>query len=131
MWYPRKLVMLKQSGRYAVCDRGNERSRMQIFARNGQFVRKVAIRFIEILAGLAVTNEGASSLALCTSTHLLRASIHVHDYIIISYVLHTSIRYIFLYLSVLCPLHVRNYGYIANTTMLILYIFDTVQCGLL
>ena len=62
MWYPRKLVVLKQSGRYAVCDRGNERSRMQIFARNGQFIRKVAIRFIEILAGLAVTNEGASSL---------------------------------------------------------------------
>lgn len=64
MWYPRKLVMLKQSGRYAVCDRGNERSRMQIFARNGLFVRKVAIRFIEILAGLAVTNEG---ILLCST----------------------------------------------------------------
>lgn len=41
-----------------VCDRGNERSRMQIFTKNGHFIKKIAIRYIDIVAGLAVTSQG-------------------------------------------------------------------------
>ena len=31
---------------------------MQIFNRNGNFLRKIAIRYIDIVAGLAITPEG-------------------------------------------------------------------------
>ena len=44
--------------RYVICDRGAERSRMQIFTRSGHFVRKIAIRYIDIVAGLAITPNG-------------------------------------------------------------------------
>ena len=49
---------MKSTGKYVVCDRGNERSRMQIFTRHGHFVRKIAIRYIDIVAGLAITRDG-------------------------------------------------------------------------
>lgn len=49
---------MRASGRYVVCDRGNERSRMQIFTKNGHFIRKIAIRYIDIVAGLAITQAG-------------------------------------------------------------------------
>lgn len=38
LWYPRKVAVLRSTGKYVVCDRGNERSRMQIFTKNGQFL---------------------------------------------------------------------------------------------
>lgn len=44
--------------RYVICDRGLERSRMQIFTRNGLFLRKILIRYIDIVAGLAITPKG-------------------------------------------------------------------------
>ena len=44
--------------RFVICDRGSERSRMQIFTRSGHFVRKIAIRYIDIVAGLAITPSG-------------------------------------------------------------------------
>ena len=50
--------MIRQTGKYVVCDRGNERSRMQIFTKNGHFVKKIAIRYIDIVAGLAITTQG-------------------------------------------------------------------------
>jgi len=31
---------------------------MQIFAKNGHFIKKIAIRYIDIVAGLAITNQG-------------------------------------------------------------------------
>ena len=31
---------------------------MQIFTKNGQFIKKIAIRYIDIVAGLAITNQG-------------------------------------------------------------------------
>ena len=31
---------------------------MQIFTKHGHFVRKIAIRYIDIVAGLAITREG-------------------------------------------------------------------------
>lgn len=58
LWYPRKVAVMKNSGKFVICDRGNERSRMQIFTKHGHFVRKIAIRYIDIVAGLAITREG-------------------------------------------------------------------------
>ena len=43
---------------YVICDRGMERSRMQIFSRTGTFVRKIPIRYIDIVAGIAVNTAG-------------------------------------------------------------------------
>ena len=58
LWYPRKVNVFPASGRYVVCDRGNERSRMQIFTKSGHCIKKVAIRYIDIVAGLAVNSQG-------------------------------------------------------------------------
>ncbi|XP_064636652.1 brain tumor protein-like [Lineus longissimus] len=58
LWYPRKVAVFRASGKYVVCDRGNERSRMQIFTKNGHFIKKIAIRYIDIVAGLALTPQG-------------------------------------------------------------------------
>lgn len=58
LWYPRKVAVMRTTGKYVVCDRGNERSRMQIFTKNGHFLKKIAIRYIDIVAGLAVTSHG-------------------------------------------------------------------------
>lgn len=58
LWYPRKVAVMRNSGKFVVCDRGNERSRMQIFTKNGHFIKKIAIRYIDIVAGLAVTGNG-------------------------------------------------------------------------
>jgi hypothetical protein len=46
------------SPRFVVCDRGSERSRMQIFDRNGDFLSRVDIKCIDIVAGLVVTDDG-------------------------------------------------------------------------
>ena len=32
---------MKASGKFVICDRGNERSRMQIFTKHGHFVRYI------------------------------------------------------------------------------------------
>ena len=45
-------------GNMVVCDRGGERSRMQIFTADGAFVRRIAIRYIDIVAGLAISRHG-------------------------------------------------------------------------
>lgn len=58
LFYPRKVAVMRSSAKFVVCDRGNERSRMQIFSKNGHFIKKIAIRYIDIVAGLAVTNKG-------------------------------------------------------------------------
>lgn len=58
LWYPRKVAVMRPSSKFVVCDRGNERSRMQIFTKNGHFIKKIAIRYIDIVAGLAVTQQG-------------------------------------------------------------------------
>ncbi len=62
LWYPRKVAVIRHSGKYVVCDRGNERSRMQIFTKNGHFIKKIAIRYIDIVAGLAITQQGEAWL---------------------------------------------------------------------
>ncbi len=58
LWYPRKVAVLRPSGSFVVCDRGGERSRMQIFDSRGNFLLRIAIRFIDIVAGLAVSRRG-------------------------------------------------------------------------
>lgn len=58
LWYPRKVAVMRNSGKFVVCDRGSERSRMQIFTKNGHYVKKIAIRYIDIVAGLAITRDG-------------------------------------------------------------------------
>lgn len=58
LWYPRKVAVIQHSGKYVVCDRGNERSRMQIFTKSGHFIKKIAIRYIDIVAGLAISSQG-------------------------------------------------------------------------
>jgi len=58
LWYPRKVAVIRTSGKYVVCDRGSERSRMQLFTKSGQFIKKIAIRYIDIVAGLAITAQG-------------------------------------------------------------------------
>ena len=58
LWYPRKVAVMRPSGKFVVCDRGNERSRMQIFNRSGHFLKKIAIRYIDIVAGLVITAAG-------------------------------------------------------------------------
>jgi tripartite motif-containing protein 2/3 len=58
MWFPRKVAVLKNSGNFVVCDRGSERSRMQIFSMYGHFIRRIPIRFIDIVAGLAISKDG-------------------------------------------------------------------------
>ena len=30
LWYPRKVAVIRHSGNIIICDRGNERSRMQV-----------------------------------------------------------------------------------------------------
>ncbi|XP_076351919.1 protein meiotic P26-like [Tachypleus tridentatus] len=57
LWYPRKVAVIRQSGKFVICDRGNERSRMQLFTKNGHFIKKIAIRYIDIVAGLAITSD--------------------------------------------------------------------------
>jgi tripartite motif-containing protein 2/3 len=58
LWYPRKVTVMRDSGKFVVCDRGNERSRMQIFNKNGHFMKKISIKYIDIVAGLAITHRG-------------------------------------------------------------------------
>jgi len=58
LWYPRKVTVMRDSGKFVVCDRGSERSRMQIFNKSGHFVKKISIRYIDIVAGLAITQDG-------------------------------------------------------------------------
>ena len=62
LWYPRKVAVMRSSGKFVVCDRGNERSRMQIFTKNGHFIKKIAIRYIDIVAGLAITQQGTRQM---------------------------------------------------------------------
>ena len=40
---------MKSSGKFVVCDRGNERSRMQIFTKHGHFVRCTLLTYLGVL----------------------------------------------------------------------------------
>lgn len=57
MWCPRKIAVFPDTGNFVICDRGGQRSRMQIFTSHGQFVRQIPIRYIDIVAGLAINRH--------------------------------------------------------------------------
>ncbi|CDW55532.1 Brain tumor protein [Trichuris trichiura] len=59
LWYPRKVALLRDNNVIVVCDRGSDRSRMQFFSRNGTFLKSIQIRFAEIVAGLAIDEDGS------------------------------------------------------------------------
>ncbi|CAH8448223.1 unnamed protein product [Schistosoma bovis] len=83
MWYPRKVAIIRQSQRYVVCDRGNERSRMQLFSRSGHFVRRIPIRYIDIVAGLAINQHGISfSIFLTLQDTLLLLIVFRHRFLL-------------------------------------------------
>ncbi len=50
--------MSRTTGNFVVCDRGGERSRMQIFSPEGHFLHRITIRYIDIVAGLAISPSG-------------------------------------------------------------------------
>lgn len=58
MYFPRKVAVIRDSGKIVVCDRGTERSRMQIFSKTGNYLKRISIRYIDIVAGLAITHNG-------------------------------------------------------------------------
>jgi len=58
LWYPRKIAVMGSEQNLVICDRGNERSRMQIFTFGGDFLRRINIRFIDIVASIAIQNLG-------------------------------------------------------------------------
>lgn len=41
--HPRKVAVMRTDSKFVVCDRGHERSRMQIFSRNGEFINRIFI----------------------------------------------------------------------------------------
>ena len=59
LWYPRKVAVLVQSESFVVCDRGGERSRMQIFDCMGQYSHAISIRYLQyaILLNFAICVE--------------------------------------------------------------------------
>ena len=70
LWHPRKLAFSRMSLNYVVSDWGNERSRLQLFTQHGQFVRKISIRYIEIVAGLTINAHGRHVI-ICSYTGVL------------------------------------------------------------
>jgi hypothetical protein len=58
LWCPIKVAVIRQSGKFVIFDRGNGGSRIQIFTRNGHFIRKISIHNVDIVAGLAITQQG-------------------------------------------------------------------------
>ena len=55
LWYPRKVAVMRNNGRFVICDRGTDRSRMQVFTPDGYFCYRIELKFIDIVAGLAVS----------------------------------------------------------------------------
>ncbi|EDW32769.1 GL21455 [Drosophila persimilis] len=58
LFYPRKVAVFQHNGNFVVCDRGNGRSRMQIFSKCGTYMFKISIRFMDIVTGLDVSTKG-------------------------------------------------------------------------
>ncbi|EDW36561.1 GL25517 [Drosophila persimilis] len=54
LFYPRKVAVFQHNGNFVVCDRGNGRSRMQIFSKCGTYMFKISIRFMDIVTGVFV-----------------------------------------------------------------------------
>lgn len=73
LWNPRKVVIMPSpppchyglppwpfdEPLFIVCDRGAERSRMQVFTADGRFIKKIPLSFIDIVAGVAISKDGS------------------------------------------------------------------------
>ncbi len=70
LWHPRKVAVIRWTGIFVVCDTGNERNRMEIFTRNGDFIKKISIRYIDIVAGWSMTLQGLISYLLFENKNL-------------------------------------------------------------
>ncbi|EDW27435.1 GL16630 [Drosophila persimilis] len=55
---PAQWLSSQHNGNFVACDRGNGRSRMQIFSKCVTYMFKISIRFMDIVTGLAVTAKG-------------------------------------------------------------------------
>jgi hypothetical protein len=71
LWHPRKVAIIWSTGKFVVSVRGNERRRMVIyFTRKGHFIKKISIRYIDIVAGLAMIQRGLISYLLFENENL-------------------------------------------------------------
>uniref|UniRef100_A0A5S6QJ11 B box-type domain-containing protein n=1 Tax=Trichuris muris TaxID=70415 RepID=A0A5S6QJ11_TRIMR len=59
LWYPRKVALTHDNGVIIVCDRGPDKSRIQFFSRKGTFLRCIHLKLVDIVAGLAVDEDGS------------------------------------------------------------------------
>ncbi|GIY42755.1 brain tumor protein [Caerostris extrusa] len=57
LWFPRKITVIEGSGDLAVIDRGRA-TRMQIFTRDGEFLKAISLHYIAIVSALASTDSG-------------------------------------------------------------------------
>ena len=96
-----KVAVMKSSGKFVVCDRGNERSRMQIFTKHGHFVRFHVFSFFDLLSTEVCQISFYSNL--CHSftddiKNILPARLHQHSltirYFNVQYFRKIAIRYI-------------------------------------
>ncbi|MES1904678.1 MAG: hypothetical protein MHPSP_000820, partial [Paramarteilia canceri] len=76
LWYPRKIAIMpptveRQQSLLVVCDRGNDRSRMQLFTLAGHYVKKIKIQFIDIVASVAVNtaSDGSQQIIVVDSVN--------------------------------------------------------------
>ena len=53
---PRKVAVMRDDT-YVVCDVGDGGSRMQLFDKSGRFLKQIAIKYIDIVAGLVVNRH--------------------------------------------------------------------------
>ncbi|GIY77407.1 brain tumor protein [Caerostris darwini] len=56
LWFPRKITVIEGSGDLAVVDRGRA-TRMQIFTRDGEFLKAIPLHYIAIVSALASTGK--------------------------------------------------------------------------
>ena len=52
LFYPRKVAYFQETNKLVVCDRGSDRSRLQIFDRNGNCENVISLDFVAIVAGM-------------------------------------------------------------------------------
>ncbi|OAF65246.1 hypothetical protein A3Q56_07054, partial [Intoshia linei] len=57
LWYPRKIAIINTSNVIVICDRGRSRTRIQIFKRNGEFIKSIKTRYIDIVAGMTINDS--------------------------------------------------------------------------
>jgi hypothetical protein len=89
--YPRKVAVMRNSGKFVVCDRANDCSRMQIFTKNGRFFKNIIIRWVVTVVTVLL------SVLLCeTKIPHLKLDIHNAQNIYM-YIYNAQYVYIYIY----------------------------------